>query len=246
MTGRTLTVLVVDDEQPAVDELTWLLRRDARVGRVLSATSAAEALRQLQEGGVDVVLSDIRMPGLSGVELAQVLHRFREPPGVVFVTAHEEHALEAFEAGVVDYVLKPVRENRLAEALRRVCERRLPVDTEDSIAVEVGGVTRFVQRSEVHYVEAHGDYSRLHTPTGSPLVRAPLTRLEEEWASAGFVRIHRSTMVSLSHVSEVRTEGGRMTLLVDGEELTVSRRHTREVRDLLVRRARPGGDRAGS
>jgi DNA-binding LytR/AlgR family response regulator len=242
-----LRILVVDDERPALDELGWLLDRDERVATVLTADSAAEALRVLQDQDVDAVFSDIRMPGLTGLELAQVLRRFREPPRIVFVTAHEQHAVDAFELDVVDYLLKPVRESRLREAIRRVVDAGgAPVEPEDdAIPVELGGVTRFVRRSEVRYVEAQGDYTRLHTPAGSPLIRVPMATLEEEWAEAGFVRIHRSHLVALAHVSEVRTDGGRVTVVVDGEELTVSRRHTRELRDLLVRRARPGsGGRA--
>ena len=242
MTPGGLTVLAVDDERPALDEITWLLERDERVGTVLVAGSAADALRLLQEHRVDLVLSDIRMPGLSGLELAQVLRRFREPPQVVFVTAYDAHAVEAFEVGAVDYLLKPVRETRLAEAIRRAVEAPGPApDEEEPIPVEVGGVTRFVRRSDVRYVEAHGDYTRLHTPQGNPLVRIPLARLEAEWADAGFVRIHRSTLVALAHVREVRVEGGTVVVVVgDGpqtEELVVSRRHAREVRDLLVRRS---------
>jgi len=232
-----LRVLVVDDEQPARDEIAYLLEHDDRVGSVVVASSAAEALRVLQEDEVDAVFSDIRMPGLSGLELAQVLHRFRQPPRVVFVTAHEEHAVDAF-----DYLLKPIRDTRLSEAVRRVVDAGAPASAapEETIPVELGGVTRFVRLSEVRYVEAQGDYTRLHTPTGSPLIRVPLTTLEQEWADAGFVRIHRSHLIALAHVSEVRTDGGRVTVVVDGEELAVSRRHTRELRDLLVRRSRPG------
>jgi DNA-binding LytR/AlgR family response regulator len=89
-------------------------------------------------------------------------------------------------------------------------------------------------------VEAHGDYARLHTSDGSHLVRVPLSSLEEQWRDAGFVRIHRSLLVALAHVEEVRMDAGRCTVVVGGDELAVSRRHTRELRDLLVRRARPG------
>jgi DNA-binding LytR/AlgR family response regulator len=239
---RRLRVLVVDDERPALDELAWLLGRDERVSSVVTADSAADALRVLQEEPVDAVFSDVAMPGLTGLDLAKVLSRFRHPPPVVFVTAHEQHAVDAYALEVVDYVLKPVRDERLAEAVRRVMSSAAPGDgqPDDSIPVELGGVTRFVRRSEVRYVEAHGDYARLHTPTGSPLIRVPLTTLEEEWRDAGFVRIHRSHLVALAHVAEVRTDGGRCTVVVDGEELTVSRRHTRALRDLLVRRAKPG------
>ncbi|MBY9074402.1 LytTR family DNA-binding domain-containing protein [Nocardioides sp. WL0053] len=243
MSTPALRVLVVDDERPALDELAWLLDRDPRVGTVLTTDSAAEALRVLQEEQVDAVFMDIRMPGLTGLDLARVLSRFRAPPPVVFVTAHDEHAVDAFELNAVDYVLKPVRDDRLAEAVRRVVEAQGTTTAQaddDQIAVELGGVTRFVSRGEVRYVEAQGDYARLHTPSGSHLVRVPLTTLEEQWQDAGFVRIHRSLLVALPHVEEVRMDAGRCTVVVGGEELVVSRRHTRELRDLLVRRSRPG------
>jgi len=239
----SLRVLVVDDERPALDELAWLLGRDDRVGEVLTTDSAAEALRILREEGIEAVFLDIRMPGLTGLELARVLSRFKQPPPFVFVTAYDEHAVDAFELNAVDYVLKPVRDDRLAEAVRRVVDARgtsSPPVAEDTIAVELGGRTRFVPRSEVRYVEAQGDYARLHTAEGSHLVRVPLTSLEEEWRDAGFVRIHRSLLVALAHVEEVRMDAGRCTVLVGGDELVVSRRHTRELRDLLVRRSRPG------
>jgi DNA-binding LytR/AlgR family response regulator len=243
MTTASLRVLVVDDERPALDELSWLLGRDPRVAEVLAAGSAAEALRVLQEETLDAVFMDIRMPGLTGLDLARVLSRFKQPPPVVFVTAHDDHAVEAFDLNAVDYVLKPVRDDRLTEAVRRVVEARGPVAApaeEDTIAVELGGRTRFVSRSEVRYVEAQGDYARLHTPADSHLVRVPLSALEEQWRDAGFVRIHRSLLVALAHVEEVRMDSGRCTVVVGGDELAVSRRHTRELRDLLVRRTRPG------
>lgn len=239
-----LRVLVVDDERPALDELEYLLEQDARVGEVVACDSATEALRTLHEREVDAVFLDIQMPGLTGLELAQVLKRFRAPPPVVFVTAHEAHAVDAFELHAVDYVLKPVREERLSEAVRRVIEGgdRAPAPVEDvQIPVELGGVTRFVDRSDVLYVEAHGDYARLHTAERSHLIRVPLTTLEEEWADAGFVRIHRSLLVALGHVTEVRMEAGRCTVAVGpaggATDLVVSRRHTRDLRELLGRRA---------
>jgi DNA-binding LytR/AlgR family response regulator len=233
-----LRVLVIDDERPALDELAYLLERDPRVAGVLTCDSATEALRILQDLDVDAVFLDIQIPGLSGLDLAQVLARFRTPPPIVFVTAHEEHAVDAFELDAVDYVLKPVREERLAEAVRRVVEgaSRPPANGDEQIPVERGGVTRFVHRSEITYVEAHGDYARLHTASDSHLLRTALSTLEEEWAPAGFVRIHRSLLVSLAHVDEVRMDAGRCLVVVGGTELAVSRRHTRELRDLLTRR----------
>jgi DNA-binding LytR/AlgR family response regulator len=241
---KPLRVLVVDDERPALDELEYLLAQDERIGEVVACDSATEALRTLHEREVDAVFLDIQMPGLTGLELAQVLRRFKRPPPIVFITAHEAHAVDAFELRAVDYVLKPVRAERLAEAVRRVIEGgdRAPAPLDDvQIPVELGGVTRFVDRSDVTYVEAHGDYARLHSAGGSHLIRVPLTTLEEEWAGAGFVRIHRSLLVSLAHVTEIRMEAGRCTVAVgptdDSTDLQVSRRHTRELRELLGKRS---------
>ena len=240
----SLTVLVIDDERPALDELAFLLDGDDRVGTVLTSDSATDGLRILREAEVDCVFLDIQMPGLTGLELAQVLSRFKTPPAIVFVTAHEAHAVDAFDLQAVDYVLKPVRADRLAEAVRRVVEggdRANGPSLDSQVAVERGGVTRFLDRADITHVEAQGDYARLHVHGDSHLLRTPLSTLEEEWRPDGFLRIHRSLLVSLAHIREVRMDSGRCTVVVGDVELAVSRRHTRELRELLVRRAAPGG-----
>ncbi|MGL5929685.1 MAG: response regulator [Dermatophilaceae bacterium] len=291
-TGAGLRALVVDDEQPALTDLGYLLGRDHRVAEVITAASGTDALAVLDERDIDVVFSDISMPGLDGMALARVISRFAVRPQVVFVTAHDEHAVDAFALAATDYVMKPVREGRLAEAIRRVVAaqdpsgHRLddsgpragpayrsgvwephqprtrrsaappepapddggaprpgrspragpPSDDDQTIPVELGGVTRFITRSQVRYAQAHGDYARLHTSSGSHLVRVPLSTLEDEWADHGFVRIHRSTLVALPHVREVRIDHGRCAVLVGDVELQVSRRHTKQLRDTLLRR----------
>jgi DNA-binding LytR/AlgR family response regulator len=245
--SQGLRVLVVDDEAPAREELGYLLGRDPRVTAVRTVGSAADALKALDADPIDALFLDIRMPGLGGLDLARTLTRFRDPPRVVFVTAHDEHAVEAFDLRAVDYLLKPVRQERLAEAVRRVSDSlgsttAKETDDDETIAVELAGVTRFVPRSEVRYVESQGDYARLYTATQSHLVRVPLTTLEERWAGAGFVRIHRSHLVALHHIDEMRVDAGRCTVRIGDDVLQVSRRHARELRDMLVRRARPGRD----
>jgi DNA-binding LytR/AlgR family response regulator len=233
-----LQALVVDDERPALAELVWLLGQDPRVASVRSAASAEEALVALDAGGIDVVFCDIQMPGLDGIALARVLAHFTQRPQVVFVTAYDTHAVEAFEVQATDYVMKPVRPQRLAEAVRRVLDAgsEPPVpDADETIAVELGGVTRMVPRSSVRYVEAQGDYVRLHTDVDNHLLRASLSTLEERWRPAGFVRIHRSTLVALRHIDEVRVDGGRWTVRLGQDVLQVSRRHTRDLRDSLER-----------
>lgn len=236
-----LQALVVDDEQPVLDELVFLLGRDERIASVRAARSGTEALRILESGDVDLVFLDVAMPGLSGLEIARLLARFRRAPRIVFVTAHDAHAVDAFELGVVDYLLKPIREDRLRESVRRAGTEAEGGLSDESIAVELGGVTRFIQRSAVAYAEAQGDYVRLHTVDGSGhLIRTPLSTLAEQWEDAGFARIHRSLVVNLAHVRELRMQAGRCSVVVpagdEPVELSVARRHTRELRQLVLER----------
>ncbi len=240
-----LHALVVDDERPVLDELVWLLGRDERIASVRAAQSGTEALRLLEAGGdVDLVFLDIAMPGLSGLEIAKVLTKFAHPPQIVFVTAHEAHAVDAFELNAVDYLLKPIREERLRESVRRATADSAPsqANPDETIAVELGGITRFVARGSVAYAEAQGDYVRLHTLDGSShLIRTPLGALADDWDAAGFVRVHRSTVINLAHVREVRMVSGRCSIVVpygsELVELQVARRHVRTVRERIQDRA---------
>jgi len=248
--GLMLRVLAVDDEEPALEELLYLLRADPRIRSAEGATGATEALRRIgaavdagpdDPSAIDVVFLDIHMAGLTGLDVAQLLAGFAAPPLIVFVTAHEGFAVHAFDLKAVDYVLKPVRRERLAEAVRRVAEqvgeRTASVHdaAADQIAVELGGVIRFVPVDDIAYAEAQGDYARLHTSSGSHLVRIPLTTLEERWRSRGFVRIHRRHLVALNRIDELRLDAGSMSVRIGDAELAVSRRHTRSLRDLLMR-----------
>ena len=110
-----------------------------------------------------------------------------------------------------------------------------PLAADETILVELAGVTRQVQRSQVLFVQAQGDYARLHTATGSHLVRIPLATLEERWGPAGFVRIHRSTLVALTYVDDVRLDAGRFSVRLGARRLQVSRRYSRQLRELLLR-----------
>jgi DNA-binding LytR/AlgR family response regulator len=252
-----LRVLVVDDEAPARADLAWLLEREPSVGSVAVAGDANDALRTLQGEDTDVVFLDVRMPGLHGLDLARVLARFASPPDVVFVTAYEEHAVDAFELRARDYLLKPVRPDRLRDALTRVSPARRTAtrpayepaaaaggaDGLAVLTVESVGRTRFVDRDDVRYVEACGDYTRVHASDGGHLVRIPISVLEARWSAAGFFRIHRGYLVALRAVSELRSASGTgSVVVVDGRELPVSRRHAREFKEALVRsRAGDGG-----
>ncbi|GAA1058303.1 DNA-binding response regulator [Agromyces luteolus] len=244
-----ISVLIADDEQPAVDELAFLLGQDPRIGTIHRATSGAEAIRILTREPVDAAFLDIHMPGLSGFDLARALQRFEHKPAFVFVTADEEGALEAFDLAAVDYLLKPVRTERLHRSVTRVVESMGQGPATDAaaarpemIAVTLGGTTRMIRRDDVRYVQAQGDYARLHTDEASYLVRVPMSDLERQWAEAGFVRVHRSYLVALPHVTRVRLGGDRPTIVVGQAELPVSRRLLPGLRERLeaaTPRARP-------
>ena len=235
----TLDVLIADDERPVLDELELLLRRDSRIRDVRRASSGSEALRLLAEHRVDAAFLDIHMPGLSGFDLARALSRFSEPPAIVFVTADEAGALEAFDVAAVDYILKPIRRERLHRAIGRILAGREPAtepDTldDESIPVRVGHNLRVVHRSDVRWVQAQGDYSRLVTDTDSHLVRETISELEERWAEAGFLRVHRSFLVDRSAIRAVRLTGSHPSVTVAGEEIPVSRRSIAAVREAIL------------
>ncbi|MFB8006674.1 LytR/AlgR family response regulator transcription factor [Nocardia sp. NPDC056000] len=245
-TDAALRVLAVDDEKPALDELVYLLRAQSGVGEIHAASDATSALRLLRAHAVDAVFLDINMPGLDGLELAGILSEFARPPAVVFVTAHDDRAVAAFDLGAVDYLLKPLREARLAEAVRRIIAGRAQpqpvadIDPHEVIPVELGGATTLVNRASVSWVEADGDYSRLHTNSGSHLVRIPLSELESRWQEAGFVRVHRSYLVALRLVTGLRTVGTGTVVCLRAEgsaaavELPVSRRQVRDLKQRLI------------
>ncbi|MDU0344932.1 LytTR family DNA-binding domain-containing protein [Microbacterium sp. KSW2-29] len=231
----SVEVLVADDEAPALRELAALLSADPRVATVHTANGGAEALRVLERGEVAVAFLDIHMPGITGFDLARALSGLRVRPAVVFVTADDSGAVRAFDLEAVDYVLKPVRVERLSRALGRALAAGAGVDAaeDETIPVTVGSKTRWVRRAEVRWVQANGDYSRLYTPGGDHLVRVPLSDLAERWADAGFVRVHRSYLVHRDAVVEMRLSGTAPTLALSDIELPVSRRLVAAVREAL-------------
>lgn len=230
----SVEVLVADDEAPALHELATLLAADPRVTVVHTASGGAEALRLLERGEIAVAFLDIHMPGITGFDLAKALAGLRVRPAVVFVTADESGAVRAFDLEAVDYVLKPVRAERLYRALgRALASGTDPAD--ETIPVTVGSTTRLVRRAEIRWVQANGDYSRLYTPTCDHLVRIPLSELAERWSEAGFVRVHRSYLVHRDAVTEVRLAGSAPTVVLAEIELPVSRRLVPSVRDALLR-----------
>lgn len=257
--GPVMNVLVVDDETPAVTQMQWLLGSEEQAGRVFTAANAAQAKHLLETEEIDVVLLDIHMPGQSGLELARELRRRADRTQVVFVTADAQPAVEAFELEACDYLLKPVRASRLSEALRRAKAASEPSEAPRStadpgqkgtaqsgagqkgtaqngnprVAVLHGDTTIMLRITDIRWVQAHGDYARLHTADSSYLLRIALGDLEEQWSGHGFVRIHRSHVVNLNYAEKVIHRQGRMSIFLDGAELSVSRRLMPHVRERL-------------
>jgi DNA-binding LytR/AlgR family response regulator len=233
-----IRALLVDDEAPARSELRFLLNAQGGVEVVGEAASAGEALELARDVHYDVVFLDVEMPGLTGVQAAPLVRDRRDPPAVVFVTAHAEYAVDAFAVEAFDYLLKPVDPERLARVVERLHERTLesaaPVA---KIAVVAGSRTELLDYDQVHYVQADGDYSRVHTYDRSYLCTASLGELEERLPSSRFARIHRSYLVNLAKVAGIRRASpDRFRLqLADAahSELDVARRQSRQLRERL-------------
>jgi two-component system, LytTR family, response regulator LytT len=238
-------LLAVDDELPALEDLVRMLEASPAVDHVESAASADEALVALGEGHeIDAVFLDVRMPGLDGLELARVLRRFERPPGIVFVTAFDDAAVDAFELAALDYLVKPVSRQRLDEAIDRVRRAAsagppgaegldadlLPVDTLR------GGGTRLLARSSILYLQAHGDYVRVASDEGRYLLRARMAELEARWSGQGFARVHRGYLVNLRRAVEVRPRlnGTAVLVMADGAEVPIARRQVGELRRRLA------------
>jgi DNA-binding LytR/AlgR family response regulator len=233
-----IRALVVDDEAPARSELRYLLAAHDDVDVVGEAASVPEALALAAAHLPDVVFLDVELPGASGLQAAPLLRERREPPPVVFVTAHAGYAVEAFAVEAFDYLLKPVDPDRLARVLERLRERSSESAlSAERIPVVAAGGTELLDAAEVHYVQADGDYARVHTYDRTFLCTISLRELEERLPAARFMRIHRSYLVNVAKVSAVRRgEPDRLRLqLADAArtELDVARRQARTVRERL-------------
>lgn len=235
----TIRALIVDDEAPARGELRYLLAAHPEVEVVGEAAAAGEALALAERVRYDVVFLDIELPGLTGLEAARLILDRRERPAVVFVTAHERYAVDAFAVEAFDYLVKPVDPERLARVVDRLrqARRRAAPPVEKIAVVSSGGAKTLLDYDAIHWIAADGDYSRVHTYDRSYLATAPLRRLEEQLPANRFARIHRSHIVNLAKVAAVRRGGpDRIRLALDDAaktELDVARRQTRALRERL-------------
>jgi len=238
-----LQVLIVDDERLARNAVRSAL--DAVAGAVVTgeAGSVDAAAEQIRAEGPDVVLLDVQMRGETGFDL---LDRIDTSVQVIFVTAHDEHAVRAFEVNALDYLLKPIDPDRLAEALQRArqAETALPKHEEadpeafrydDVFFYEEGRRPRFIRIRQIVCIEAAGNYTELHVADGTTALTATtLSAWTDRLPDTHFARIHRSTIVNVERVTDVERNAGRTyTVHVDGrdEPLSMSRRRARALKD---------------
>ncbi|MDO9557945.1 MAG: LytTR family DNA-binding domain-containing protein [Coriobacteriia bacterium] len=216
-----LKALVVDDEAPARSELRYLLEEAGGVEVVGEASNTQEALQLVRAIPYDVVFLDVDMPGLSGMQLAEVLAQLERQPAVIFVTAYSEYAVKAFEVQATDYLVKPVEVDRLRQAIERLTP---PEDTPvriERIPVEKAGKKLLLQVGEIFYIMAKDDYSYIFTSEEHYLSTISLAQLEHKLEPQGFFRVHRRFVVNLSQVKEIAPMyGGTMLLTLKDKAST--------------------------
>jgi two-component system response regulator AlgR len=246
-----MKVLVVDDEQPARERLRQLLDDEAGYECVGDATNGRDAITLSSQLRPDIVLLDIRMPGIDGIETAHHLNSQNDPPAVVFTTAYDEYAVDAFDALAVGYVLKPVRRAKLAAALQHAARLApstlVTVASNANMAVvrrhicsRAAGELKLIPIDEISCFRADQKYVTVDHVNGQDLIVDSLKALAEEFSDE-FVRIHRSALVAVRSISRVeKTEDGKSGVVlrdnsqVDAKELIISRRHLAEVRRRLT------------
>jgi two-component system, LytTR family, response regulator len=233
-----IRAVVVDDEPLARSNLTVLLRLDPEVEVVRECGSGVEALAEIRNSKPDLVFLDVQMPECDGFDVLEMLGGDL-PPAVVFVTAYDQYALRAFEAGALDYLLKPFDNARFDRALGRAKERiaqgRNPPRTMACFAVKSAGQVSFLKISEIDWIEAADYYSCLHVGGRTHLLRRSLSELDQELDQAVFCRIHRSTIVKLDRVRGLKlNENGEYDVLLDnGTRHRLSRRYRKQLQSRL-------------
>lgn len=237
-----MRVLIVDDEPLARARLRGLLSREEDVEVVAEAGDGAAALLACDTHRPDLVMLDIRMPGMDGLEAARQLAAQPSSPLLVFCTAFDAHAVTAFETAAIDYLMKPIRAERLAEALRRVRERlgQAPVPAMEKqartqLCAKLGGHLRLIPVADIQYLQAEEKYVVVHHVNGEDLIEESLKSLEEEFGPR-FLRIHRNCLIARDALKELRRDSdGHAQAILHGVEwpLDVSRRCLPELREAM-------------
>ena len=242
---KPLTTLIVDDEPLAIERLQLLCARQPDINLIGTASDGEAALRLTEQLKPDLLLLDIAMPGKDGLDVARALSGKPDAPAIIFVTAFDRFAVEAFDVAAIDYVLKPVDNQRLGLAISRVRERTAEPrtsDGEDSPWAEEFWVPykselRRIVATEIDRVEAERDYMRLHVGPVSYLLHQTITGLEERLNPEEFIRLHRSHLVRRDWIAGLRHDGGGvwMACLKCGTEIRIGRTHLAEAKKLAGR-----------
>jgi two-component system LytT family response regulator len=225
-----IRAVVVDDEPLARRGITARLKRSAGIDVVRECASGREAVKAIRDEQPDLVFLDVQMPGVNGFGVIEQIGPDLMPP-TVFVTAYDEHALKAFDAQALDYLLKPIDDERfersLERARRRIAERRQSTARGSRLLIKERGRVQFVDAAEIDWVEARGDYVRLHTAGRTHLLRETMSEMERSLNSGAFIRIHRSTLVNAERVCRLLSVAPRewQVELRDGTRLKMSRRY---------------------
>jgi two-component system response regulator AlgR len=247
MSAAARNVLIVDDELPARERLQRLVAEVPGWSVAGSCSNGSDALSLVAKLDPAVVLLDIRMPGITGIEVARHLGALESPPAIVFTTAYDEYALQAFEAQAVGYLLKPVRRERLEEALkhasrlsspqlRSLATQEQPLAARQHVAVRVRDELKLIPLKEIRYFRADQKYVTVRHVRGEDLLDESLRMLEEEFARE-FVRAHRSLLVAIAHIEALERsgeEGYAVRLRGEPEPLPVSRRQVADLRKRLT------------
>ncbi len=233
-----IRALIVDDEPLARSNLSVLLRRDPQIEIIRECASGTEALAEIRSTRPDLVFLDVQMPECDGFDVLELLGKDL-PAAVVFVTAYDQYALRAFEAGALDYLLKPFDNARFDRALDRAKQRLVrgrdrPAQLE-RLAIKSVGQVSFVKVSEIDWIEAADYYACLHVGPKTHLLRRSMSELEQELDPAVFCRIHRSTIVNLERVRGLKLgeDGEYDVLLEDGARLRLSQRYRKQLQSRL-------------
>ena len=232
-----IRAVVVDDEPLSRSNLTTLLRRDAEIEIVAECGSGREALAEIRKTRPDLAFLDVEMPECDGFDVLEMLGGDL-PTVVVFVTAYDKYAVRAFEAGALDYLLKPFDDARFDRALARAkgkLRNKPPVPAREHLAVKAAGGVAFLRIAEIDWIEAADYYSRLHLGAATHLLRRSMSELERELDPAVFCRIHRSAIVRLDRVRGLElNESGEYDVLLEGStRLRLSRRYRKQLQALL-------------
>ncbi len=240
-----MKILIIDDEQLARQRLRALVEEIGNHAIVGEGASGEQALAQSQSLQPDIVLLDIRMPGMNGIEAAMHIMKLETPPAIIFTTAYDEYALQAFDSHAVDYLLKPIRRDRLQQALenaKRLTRAQMQVvDQGDAsgdrkhISARLGGELRLIPVEDVRYFLAEHKYVTVRYIDGTVLIEDSLRKLEENFPKL-FVRVHRNALVSINHIAKLEKDrlGHHRIKLRDLEDvIEVSRRHLPDVRKLM-------------